>query len=125
MALKEMLGLRLALIESFTALTSVLARLAHDGSNYATMAWDRLPASPPVWTQSQVAIALYVARDGGPLSALALTEAAPEWLAYQQALWAFSQMPLYGPPPMQVPPSTVAAHVEGARIVMSVRHNGI
>jgi len=125
MALREMVELRVQLIEAFAALTGVLARLAQEGSNYATMAWDRLPASPPVWTQAQVAIALHVARDGGPLSALSFTEAAPEWLAYRQALWAFSQLPLYGPPPMHVPPSTVAAHAEGARIVMSVRHKGI
>ena len=125
MALREMVELRVQLIEAFAALTSVLARLAHDGSNYATMAWDRLPASPPVWTQAQTAIALHVARDGGPLAALSFTEAAPEWLAYRQALWAFSQLPLYGPPPMHVPPRTVAAHVEGARIVMSIRNKVI
>lgn len=125
MELKEMLALRLALIESYAALTNVLARLAQDGSRYATAAWDRLPATPPVWTQAQTATALHVAREGGPLSALALTEAAPEWLAYQQALWSFSQLPLYGPPPMQVPPHTIAAHIEEHRIVMSIRHKVI
>lgn len=120
MAMREMVEARVRLIDAYRALTGVLARLAHDGSNYATMAWDRLPASPPTWTQSQTAIALHVAREGGPLTALSFTEAAHEWAAYRNALWAFSQMPLYGPPPMQVPANTIAAHADHRKVTLTL-----
>ena len=100
---------RLNLIASYWALADVLGRLAHEGSSYALSAWDRLPALPPVWNVTQLAIALHVARESGPLTALAYGEAAPEWTAYRSALWAFSQAPLYGPPPMRCLAQPVAA----------------
>ena len=124
MAMREMVEARVACIDAYRALTGVLARLAQEGSNYACMAWDRLPAQPPIQNQSQLAIALHVARDGGPLDALAFSEAAPEWLAYRATLWTFSQAPIYGPPPMYTPPDTVAAccHKGCVQLVMHKKH---
>lgn len=110
---------RIELIEAYRNLTGVLARLAHDGSNYARMAWDRLPATAPIASQGQLAVALHVAREDGPLAALAFSEAAPEWLAYRNALWAFSQRPTYGPPPMHVPAGVVAATCDAGRVLLT------
>ena len=110
---------RIELIEAYRNLTGVLARLAHEGSNYSRMAWDRLPATAPIASQGQLAVALYVARDGGPLSALEMTEAAPEWLAYRAALWNFSQRPTYGPPPMHIPAGCVAASCAEGKVTLT------